>query len=270
MIDPLQDNKSSIELVDFMGGDLAVVNAARVSYNRQTSSLSSRDINLIRFLIDPPSGKSHTSPLRSTVFVFRVKAPLFVCRQWWKHHIASSHCDEQDSWNERSFRYSEITEEDDYYVPKKFHAQSTINKQKSGEPLKETKDLHEIYDTAAKASFMAYRKLLGMGVSREEARGVLPVCQYTSFVWTTSLQAALNFVDLRKGDGAQWEIMQYAQAVEQIIEEKCKYAKLFWSLKNERDQEAIKLWKWITEQRIAFTADEVIQKLKEQNHEDSH
>ncbi|MGL5077724.1 MAG: FAD-dependent thymidylate synthase, partial [Waterburya sp.] len=111
--DPLDDGKSYIKLVDFMGGDLAIVNDARTSFDRESVKLTEKDIKLINYLIK----HKHYSPLRSTVFKFKVKAPLFICRQWFKHTVASSFTESQDSWNEKSFRYTDLSEDAEFYIP---------------------------------------------------------------------------------------------------------------------------------------------------------
>lgn len=244
MYDPLQDGKSKLELVDFMGGDLAVVNAARVSYNRESKEFSDKDRKLLQFLIDPPEGKQHTSSLRSTVFVFRVKAPLFVCRQWWKHHVASSHVDEQDQWNERSLRYSEITDEEDYYIPPVFHEQRSTNKQKGGQEIIDGVGLlRRFYRDACNTAIHNYRELVQCGVAREEARAVLPAAMYTTFVWTVSLQAVLHFIDLREGAGAQREIIEYAKCIKDIVSWKCPHTLEIWEQRKAAEKEALRLYK---------------------------
>src|SRR6476646_4122310 len=126
MIDPLQDGISRIELIDRMGGDLAVVNDAKASFKRVAESVGDREEKLINFLISPISEPQHTSPLRGTALKFRVKAPLFICRQWWKSHIASCHSEDQDGWNEQSFRYVEI-EQPEFYIPTEFRSQAKSN-----------------------------------------------------------------------------------------------------------------------------------------------
>lgn len=95
--DPLGDGKSRIELISHIGSDLDVANDARASFDRVSIELDDKDIKLIRYLIE----HHHTSPFRGVVFKFKVKAPLYLARQWWKHVIASSHNDEQIGWNEK-------------------------------------------------------------------------------------------------------------------------------------------------------------------------
>jgi thymidylate synthase (FAD) len=213
--DPLNDGKSCIELVSSMGSDLDVVNDARASFEKASTELTDKDSKLINYLIK----HHHTSPFRGVVFKFKVKAPLYVGRQWFKHIIASNHNDEQLGWNEKSFRYVAATDEEDFYIPKVFREQSESNRQASGGELSE--DLNDqaiaIYTQQCQDSYAAYQKLLILGVSREQARGVLVPSVYTSWVWTVSLQSVLHFVGLRSGEGAQSEIGAYAEAIFQLI-----------------------------------------------------
>lgn len=214
-MDPLGDGKSRIELVASMGGDLDVVNDARASFEKASDHLTDKDIKLIHYLVK----HEHTSPLRGTAFKFKVKAPLYICRQWWKHVIASSHNDEQLGWNEKSFRYVAIDDSNEFYIPPVFRQQSQNNKQATEGMLPEDANHRAIalYTQQCQASYDTYRALLELGVGREQARGVLVPSVYTSWVWTTSLQAVLHFIDLRKGAGAQSEIGAYAQAILNLI-----------------------------------------------------
>jgi len=217
VFDPLQDGKSRIELVSYMGSDLDVVNDARASFEKNSDELSEKDIKLISYLIQ----HQHTSPFRGVVFKFKVKAPLFVCRQWWKHVIASNHNDEQLGWNEKSFRYVPIDDSSDFYVPTNFRVQAKNNKQATEGSLDQEESLKatEIYEKQCQESYKAYQALLNLGVGREQARGVLVPSVYTSWVWTVSLQALLHFVGLRKGKGAQQEIGLYADSILELIKD---------------------------------------------------
>lgn len=214
-IDPLGDGKSRIELVASMGGDLDVVNDARASFEKASTELSDKDVKLIHYLVK----HEHTSPFRGTVFKFKVKAPLFICRQWWKHVIASNHNDEQLGWNEKSFRYVAIDDSDEFYIPPVFRQQSQNNKQATEGVLPDeaNQQARDLYAQQCQASYSAYRALLELGVGREQARGVLVPSVYTSWVWTASLQAVLHFIELRRGAGAQNEIGAYAQAILELI-----------------------------------------------------
>ena len=214
--EPLKDGKSRIELIDSMGNDLSIVNDARASFDKTSQKLNDKDIKLINYLIK----HQHTSPFRGVVFKFKIKAPLYVCRQWWKHVIASNHNDEQLGWNEKSFRYVAIDDSNEFYIPQTFRKQAKSNKQATSGELEASINSEAIafYEQQCQASYEAYAKLLALGVGREQARGVLVPSVYTSWVWTVSLQALLHFIDLRRGAGAQSEIGAYAQAIIELIQ----------------------------------------------------
>ena len=226
--DPLGDGKSRLELINSMGNDLSIVNDARASFAKTSQELNEKDIKLIRYLIK----HQHTSPFRGVVFKFKVKAPLYICRQWWKHVIASNHNDEQLGWNEKSFRYVAIDDSNEFYIPKTFRQQAKNNKQATVGSLEEEKNkiAISIYEQQCNNSYEAYTKLLDLGVGREQARGVLIPSVYTSWVWTVSLQALLHFIDLRRGAGAQSEIGAYAQAIVELIQPIVPVSIEAWSL----------------------------------------
>lgn len=225
--DPLKDGKSRIELINSMGNDLSIVNDARASFEKTSQELNDKDIKLINYLIK----HEHTSPFRGVVFKFKIKAPLYICRQWWKHVIASSHNDEQLGWNEKSFRYVAIDDSNEFYIPQIFRKQAKSNKQATSGALEESENLEAIaiYEQQCQASYQAYSQLLDLGVGREQARGVLIPAVYTSWVWTVSLQALLHFIGLRRGAGAQSEIGAYAEAITELIEPIVPVAIAAWS-----------------------------------------
>lgn len=228
-VDPLGDGKSQIKLIDSMGNDLSVVNDARVSYDKESKLLSDKDIKLINYLIK----HNHSSPLRGVVFKFKVKAPLYLARQWFKHVIASNHNDSQLGWNEMSMRYVEMQEEADFYLPFRWRKQSKTNKQKGDEYFEDQDtriNADRNYLPACTTAFALYQELIQLGVCKEQARGILPMATYTSWIWTTSLQAVLHFLDLRKGEGAQWEIQQYATAIEELIKPIVPHTMEAWNL----------------------------------------
>lgn len=208
--DPLGDGKSSLQLIDSMGNSLSVVNDARQSFDSESTEWSDRDDKLLRYL----AKHHHTSPFRGVVFKWAVKAPLFVARQWWKHAIASTYVDDQLGWNEKSFRYC-AADEAEFYIPMEFMQQSANNRQASAGPLDTTNQLLALiqYSQAVEACRQAYEGLLLTGVSKEQARAILPSALYTSFVWTCSLQALFHFISLRIGHGAQGEITAYAKSL---------------------------------------------------------
>jgi thymidylate synthase (FAD) len=208
--DPLGDGKSSLRLLDSMGNSLSVVNDARQSFAAESSEWTERDGKLLRYL----AKHHHTSPFRGVVFKWAVKAPLFIARQWWKHTIASTYVDDQLGWNEKSFRYCSA-EEAEFYIPMEFLQQSEDNRQASAGPLEAREQVLALmqYSQAVEACKQAYEGLLLTGVSKEQARGILPSALYSSFVWTCSLQALFHFISLRIGHGAQGEIVAYAKAL---------------------------------------------------------
>lgn len=195
--------------MDHMGTDLTVVNAARVSFARHKTdkeTFASKDSELVEYLAE----HEHTAPFRHCYFTFHIKAPIFVFRQWMKHRIASD-------FNEISGRYVEFAEED-FYLPEVFRMQSKVNKQGSeGEiPEGNREQAREAYLTAIHQSLAHYKKLIAFGVCREQARCVLPLGLYSEVYWTVSLQALAHFLHLRLDSHAQWEIRQYAAAVQDL------------------------------------------------------
>jgi thymidylate synthase (FAD) len=210
ILDPLGDGKSALRLLDSMGNSLSVVNDARQSFAAESAEWTERDGKLLRYL----AKHHHTSPFRGVVFKWSVKAPLFVARQWWKHTVASTFVDDQLGWNEKSFRYC-AADEAEFYIPIEFLQQSEDNRQASAGPLpsKSQQLAFAQYAQAVEACKQAYAGLLLTGVSKEQARAILPSALYTSFVWTCSLQALFHFISLRIGHGAQGEIVAYAKAL---------------------------------------------------------
>jgi thymidylate synthase (FAD) len=203
LLDPLKDGISSLELVRISGSDLDVVNAARVSYGKTSTEVSERDKKLITFLME----YQHTSPFEHNQMSFRVKAPLFVARQWMRHRM--------NSYNELSYRYSEAKFE--YYIPQEWRTQDKINKQASGGGFKDDA-LVEEYKKSITQAMESYHTLLQGGVCRELARAVLPVCLYTEFIFTCNLHSLMHFLRLRLDPGAQHEIRAYAQGMLELVE----------------------------------------------------
>jgi len=209
-LDPLNDGKSKVTLLDSMGNSLSIVNDARQSFDARSEEWSEKDNKLLNYL----AREHHTSPFRGVVFKWHVKAPLFVARQWWKHTVASTYVDDQLGWNEKSFRYCSA-EDAEFYIPKQFMQQSASNRQASAGPLpsREQSLALKQYVNALEICRQAYEGMLLTGVSKEQARAILPPALYTSFCWTCSLQTLLHFLSLRQGHGAQGEIIAYAQAL---------------------------------------------------------
>jgi thymidylate synthase (FAD) len=188
-----------VRLVDFMGGDQGVVDAARVSYGG-VSKGAEADKKLIAYLLT----HDHGSPFEHSVFKFHVKAPIFVARQWFRHRMAS--------YNEVSFRYTEV--KDSFYFPERWRGQDKKNKQSSTAAVELDQDaLRGMFKKHVDGALDAYKKMIEMGVAREMARMVLPVNLYTEFYWTVNARSLMNFVSLRADVHAQWEIQQYGEAL---------------------------------------------------------
>lgn len=201
-------DKGFVSLVDHMGSDLSVVNAARVSFGKRTEKFRPRDKKLIKYLWE----HKHSSPFRHASVQLHIKAPIFVLRQWMKHQVGCS-------WNEISGRYVEFDCE--YYTPSYFRVQSKDNKQGSEgavHPDIEEKAQKIYWDSCNKA-MCAYEALLHAGVCKEQARMVLPLNLYSECYWTCSLQALMHFLVLREDSHSQWEIQEYAKAVRNLVSE---------------------------------------------------
>lgn len=198
-------DKGFVRLVDFMGGDQGVVDAARVSYGG-VSKGADADKKLIDYLLK----HSHLTPFEHAVFKFHVSAPLFVARQWFRHRFAA--------YNEISFRYTEV--KDYFYMPELWRGQDKKNKQGSTAAVElDQKALHALFAGQVEACLATYKKMIEMGVAREMARMVLPVNLYTEFYWTVNARSLMNFVALRADGHAQWEIQQYGEAMARAFKE---------------------------------------------------
>ena len=204
-----------VRLVDVLGDDLSVANAARVSYDKESNEFTERDAKLLNFLIR----ERHTSPFRHAALTFEVYAPLFVARQWWKYAVASTHVDDQNGWNESSRRY--ITEEEKFYIPlpHEWRSKPENSKQGSGEPVDEeigAKHFQRLAETVVQGT-EAYHDAMNDGIAPEIARLFLPAYgMYVRWRWTVSLQGILTFLDQRLEHDAQWEIQEYATAVKDL------------------------------------------------------
>lgn len=208
-------NLGYVRLVNNMGSDLDVVNAARASFEKEVSELSEKDKKLISFLVRD----RHDSCFRHCVMTFEVYAPLMVARQWWKHAVASTHLDDQMGWNETSRRY--VTEYGEFYIPDHFLSKPDNAKQGAGEKVPESVDMHyaNLLSEYQERGLELYEMAMNANIAPEQARLFLPAYgMYVRWRWTTSLNAVLNFLELRLGHGAQSEIVKYAEAVESFVE----------------------------------------------------
>lgn len=211
-------DKGYVRLVDTLGNDLSVVNAARVSYDKESSKFSERDEKLLSFLWR----EKHTSPFRHAAVTFEVYAPLMVARQWWKYAVSSTHVDDQNGWNESSRRY--ITEDEQFYIPQmdQWRSAPENSKQGSGEPLEVSVGQYMTHELIDYVNFgkALYDKALKEGMAPEQARLFLPAYgMYVRWRWTVSLHGILNFLDQRLEHDAQSEIRDYAIAVKELTKE---------------------------------------------------
>ena len=192
-----------IGLIDHLGNEATLVNAARVSFGKMKDSMDDKDILLLDYLIE----NKHTSPLEHMVFTFSVHCPLFVRGQWHRHRTWS--------YNEISRRYTEVDME--FYTPPKIRKQAEIDRQASVEADFDDTELRAKIDKQNTDSMTLFNELLDAGVCREQARGVLPQNMMVTFWATVDLSNLIHFLDLRDSDHAQWEIRQYAMAIKQLI-----------------------------------------------------
>lgn len=198
-----------IRLVDYMGDDSAIVQAARVSYGKGTKSYR-EDRGLIRYLMR----QGHTSPFEMVEFKFDVRLPIFVARQWIRHRTANV--------NEYSGRYSEMVEE--CYLPEagQLCPQAENNRQgREDEPLddKTASTILSNMQESQKKAFVKYRNYIDLGLARELSRINLPLSTYTEWYWKIDLHNLFHFLKLRFDSHAQYEIRVYAEAMAKIVKE---------------------------------------------------
>ena len=217
-------NHGFVGLIDTMGDDYSIVQAARVSYGDGTKKVS-EDRGLIRYLIR----HLHTTPIEMIEFKFHCKMPIFVARQWIRHRTANV--------NEYSGRYSVMV--DEFYVPELEHIlpQSKTNNQgRGGEmSLQDRQIAQEIIEQSNRKCYSLYQELLGTtdnflfsddfeGISREMARGVLSVNNYTEWYWKIDLHNLFHFLMLRMDSHAQYEIRVFADTMYELIKPKVPLA----------------------------------------------
>ena len=209
ILHPLRDGIGSVALVQHVGDDKSIVNAARVSFGGDNDSpLTERDEKLIRYLLR----EKHGSPFEHNLITFKIVCPIFVDRQMVRHRVGVSK-------NEISGRYVEVPER--CYVPTEFRRQAKSNRQASVEDEDGHIDqpaANDVWTGAWRAAYEAYQNLLALGVTREQARGVLPQAMYTESYYTFNVRSLLHFLELRDHKGAQFETQKYAQAMAELAE----------------------------------------------------
>ena len=200
-------DKGFVRLIDVMGDDASIVQAARVSYGSGTKKVH-EDRGLIRYLLR----HAHTTPFEMVEFKFHVKLPIFVARQWIRHRTANV--------NEYSGRYSEM--KDEFYTPavQDIRPQSVSNKQgRSDETLPDgmAEQAAIAFKQGQDDAFAQYQDFLEQGIAREIARINLPVSNYTEWYWKIDLHNLFHFLRLRIDAHAQYEIRVFAEAIAELV-----------------------------------------------------
>lgn len=195
-------NHGFVRLVDYLGGDERIVQAARVSYGAGTKSVR-EDRGLIHYLMR----NQHTSPFEQVQLTFHCKMPIFIARQWVRHRTARL--------NEISGRYSVM--KDEFYVPEldEICLQSSNNKQGSGDalPIEEAQEIIELMAQDQKAAYARYEEYIARGIAREMARVNLPLSLYTEWYWQMDLHNLFHFLQLRTDAHAQRQIRVFGEAI---------------------------------------------------------
>lgn len=201
-----------VRLTRVSGTELDIVNAARTSYEKESSIFDEKDANLIRYLIK----ENHRSPFRHVHLGLEFKTPLFVARQNWRHIVGASTIEEGTPFSEASRRY--VTSEPEFYIPNQYEwrGKPENSKQGSGIQIDErmgalaTADLEKIVSLSEEL----YTKWMSAGVAAEQARLFLAAYgMYVIYRWTPSLDAVMNYLTLRLDEHAQYETKLYADAV---------------------------------------------------------
>ncbi len=203
----LYDNVGSVECLEVFGSDITVVNAARVSFNKEVETMTLQDERLLNYL----AKHRHVSPFFHPQIRFRFKMPIFVAREWFRHQIGLSR-------NEVSRRYVDSPPECWVPAPEQIRARDPKLKQGSKlTPVDDSDVVHAQIQSMTMLSMETYRELLEKGVAPEIARCVLPQSMYTEFIETGSLYAYARICELRLDPTAQAEIRAYAGFINEIL-----------------------------------------------------
>lgn len=196
----------AIEVVDLLGSDACIKKSASISYGAGTKKSPEIEPTL-NYMME----HYHSTPFQMCEIKFYVKCPIFVARQWMRHRSFS--------YNEESLRYTDASGVD-FYLPEldRIQGQSETNKQSSsGIVIDKPQKAQNLIREAENHAINIYNELIELGVSREIARIVLPTASYTQFIVKGDLKNWLDFVTLRTGEGAQYEIRLYADAILEFI-----------------------------------------------------
>jgi thymidylate synthase (FAD) len=203
----LLDGHGYVELLDTFGDDLTVVNAARVSFAKEATEMSQRDAKLVKYLAE----HNHITPFFHPQVRFRLKMPIYVAREWFRHQIGFAR-------NEVSRRY--VDDKPECYVPAPGQLRERdVNKKQGSKstPIADESVWREKVAAFQEGAIAFYEELLAQRVAPEVARGVLPQSMYTEFIETGSLSAYARLCGLRCDPHAQAEIQAYARAVSELL-----------------------------------------------------
>lgn len=211
-----------VRLTDFAGSDLSVVNAARVSFGKESewdheyshagselgTKLKEDDEKVLQFLMK----NRHGTPFEQNYFQFHIRAPIFIFREWHRHRIGIS-------INEESARYVEL--QPDFYLPDDAHCRKQVGKpgHYSYVPMdsQEANELRSFLSASYRDSYETYKRLMEMGAAKEIARAALPVGIYSQMRWTCNARSLMAFLSLRNAPKALQEIKDYASVMEDIF-----------------------------------------------------
>lgn len=208
-----------VELIDSAGGDLSVVNSARVSFNKEQDEIEPNDHRLITYL----AKHRHDTPFRHNFIQLRCEVPLFLARQLAKHQSGLT-------WNEESRRYIDYLP--DFYIPEGWRKRPDKSIKQGSEGRHHfSPRISREYEMHLKKCSEFYEDLLDEGVAPEMARMVLPQSMMVNFIWSGNLLAFYHVWNLRSGEGAQDEAKEFAELLKQAIEPEFPIA---WSALEER------------------------------------
>ena len=191
----------NVELIDSMGSDLTVVNAARVSFAKVSEQLDDKDERLIHYLAE----HGHWSPFAHAFLQYRIKAPIFVARQLVKHQIGLS-------WNEESRRY--VDNPPEFHTPKVWRGRPKNSKQGSDGEVEDQNTPQKVLEQTNLLAFKNYTRLIKQGVAPEQARMILPQTMRTEWFWSGSLQAFARICNQRLDNHSQEETRTIAQMIQ--------------------------------------------------------
>ena len=202
-------SEMSVELINSMGSDVSVVNAARVSFGKQVEEFQDKDIKLINYL----AKHNHWTPFAHAFLSFRIKAPIFVARQLVKHQVGLA-------WNEVSRRY--VDDEPEFWFPKKWRSRPTDSVKQGSNGVNDmvtpTGDLRMWFESQTFEQLNLYNEMIGNNVAPEMARMVLPQNTMTEWIWSGSLAAFSRVCKLRLDPHAQQETTEVVQKIAELAE----------------------------------------------------